>query len=49
MPDTNNDFVKFSDVYDGETLAAKNLNLGVARGELLTMLGPPAPARRRPS
>lgn len=43
MPSANDAFVEFSGVqktYDGETLVVKNLNLGVARGEFLTMLGP---------
>ncbi|WP_456748737.1 ABC transporter ATP-binding protein [Bradyrhizobium sp. USDA 4354] len=43
MPDTNDAFVKFSDIqktYDGETLVVKNLNLEIRRGEFLTMLGP---------
>ena len=36
-------FVKFADVqksYDGETLVVKSLNLDIARGEFLTLLGP---------
>jgi putative spermidine/putrescine transport system ATP-binding protein len=36
-------FVRFADVqktYDGETLVVKNLNLGIRKGEFLTMLGP---------
>jgi putative spermidine/putrescine transport system ATP-binding protein len=43
MPSTNPAFVRFADVqktYDGETLVVKNLNLGIGRGEFLTMLGP---------
>jgi len=36
-------FVEFANVqksYDGETLVVKDLNLGIDRGEFLTMLGP---------
>ncbi|MGY4335213.1 ABC-type Fe3+/spermidine/putrescine transport system ATPase subunit [Bradyrhizobium sp. LM2.9] len=36
-------FVKFCNVqktYDGETLVVKNLDLGIGKGEFLTMLGP---------
>lgn len=43
LRDSDNAFVKFSDIqktYDGEVLVVKNLNLGIARGEFLTMLGP---------
>ena len=35
--------VRFVDVqksYDGETLVVKNLNLDIAKGEFVTMLGP---------
>ena len=31
--------------YDGTTLVVKGLDLDVARGEFLTLLGPSAPAR----
>lgn len=40
---TDDAFVKFERVqksYDGETLVVKDLNVGIARGEFLTMLGP---------
>ncbi len=40
--------VRFREVqktYDGETLVVKDLNLDIAPGEFLTLLGPPAPAR----
>src|SRR5262245_57015924 len=36
-------YVQFTDVqksYDGETLVVKDLNLGIRRGEFLTLLGP---------
>ena len=39
----NKSFVKFEKVdksYDGEVLVVKNLNLDIAKGEFLTMLGP---------
>jgi len=39
----NDVFVEFARVqksYDGETLVVKDLNLGIGRGEFLTMLGP---------
>ena len=35
--------VRFTEIqksYDGESLVVKNLNLDVAKGEFLTMLGP---------
>jgi len=32
-------FLNVQKSYDGETLVVKNLNLDVARGEFLTMLG----------
>jgi putative spermidine/putrescine transport system ATP-binding protein len=38
-----NDFVVFDHVqksYDGSSLVVKDLNLGINRGEFLTMLGP---------
>ncbi len=38
-------FVNVQKSYDGETLVVKNLNLDIAKGEFLTMLGPSAPAR----
>ena len=34
------EFVEVQKSYDGETLVVKNLDLGIARGEFLTMLGP---------
>ncbi|MEX5726921.1 putative spermidine/putrescine transport system ATP-binding protein [Rhodovulum iodosum] len=40
---SDTDFVVFDRVqksYDGETLVVKDLNLGIGRGEFLTMLGP---------
>ena len=36
-------YVSFNEVqksYDGENLVVKDLNLGVRRGEFMTMLGP---------
>jgi putative spermidine/putrescine transport system ATP-binding protein len=36
-------FVRFDEIeksFDGETLVIKNLNLGIAKGEFLTLLGP---------
>ena len=42
----NSDYVRFINVqksYDGETLVVKNLNLDIARGEFVTMLGPSGP------
>ena len=33
-------FVEIQKSYDGETLVVKSLNLDVAEGEFLTMLGP---------
>lgn len=42
-PATVDGFVVFDRVqksYDGETLVVKDLNLGIAKGEFLTMLGP---------
>jgi putative spermidine/putrescine transport system ATP-binding protein len=41
--DTSGAFVAFDRVqksYDGETLVVKDLNLGIGKGEFLTMLGP---------
>ena len=41
-------FVNFIDVqksYDGETLVVKDLKLSIRRGEFLTLLGRPVPAR----
>ena len=32
--------------YDGEQLVVKDLNLDIAKGEFLTMLGPSVPARQ---
>ena len=46
----NNGFVVFEHVqksYDGETLVVKDLNLSIAKGEFLTMLGRRARARPR--
>ncbi len=43
MTDTNDAFVEFDRVqksYDGESLVVKDLNLGIGKGEFLTMLGP---------
>ncbi|MDF2234282.1 ABC transporter ATP-binding protein [Albimonas sp. CAU 1670] len=43
MNDSNDAFVEFDRVqksYDGETLVVKDLNLGIGKGEFLTMLGP---------
>ncbi|MEQ8965971.1 MAG: ABC transporter ATP-binding protein [Azospirillaceae bacterium] len=43
MAETGEAFVEFANVqksYDGETLVVKDLNLGIERGEFLTMLGP---------
>ncbi|WP_239688578.1 hypothetical protein [Aquitalea magnusonii] len=40
--------VRFKNVqksYDGETLIVKDLNLDIRKGEFLTLLGRPAPAR----
>jgi putative spermidine/putrescine transport system ATP-binding protein len=31
--------------YDGEALIVKDLNLDICKGEFLTLLGPPAPAK----
>ena len=44
MNDTSQSFVKFEKIdksYDGEVLVVKNLNLDIAKGEFVTMLGPP--------
>ncbi|MCB2115726.1 MAG: ATP-binding cassette domain-containing protein, partial [Rhodobacteraceae bacterium] len=41
-------FVAFEHVqksYDGETLVVKDLNLSIAKGEFLTMLGPSGSAK----
>jgi putative spermidine/putrescine transport system ATP-binding protein len=41
--DRQSDFVLFDHVqksYDGVTLVVKDLNIGIQRGEFLTMLGP---------
>ena len=43
MTDSRDAFVEFDRVqksYDGETLVVKDLNLGIGKGEFLTMLGP---------
>ena len=43
MNGSNDAFVEFDRVqksYDGETLVVKDLNLGIGKGEFLTMLGP---------
>lgn len=43
MTQQNDAFVRFSNVqktYDGETLVIKDLNLDIARGEFVTLLGP---------
>lgn len=43
MPKTADPYVRFHEVqksYDGEVLVVKNLNLDIAQGEFLTMLGP---------
>ena len=40
-------FLNVQKSYDGETLVVKNLNLDVARGEFLTMLGPRVRERRQ--
>ena len=40
---TSDSFVKFDKVdksYDGEVLVVKDLNVGIPKGEFLTMLGP---------
>ena len=47
--DQDDILVRFAEVqksYDGVSLVVKNLNLDIANGEFLTMLAPPAPARR---
>ena len=39
----NKSFVRFENIqktYDGETLVIKNLNLDIAKGEFVTLLGP---------
>ena len=43
MNSKKSDFVKFEQVdksYDGKTLVVKDLNLDIAEGEFITMLGP---------
>ena len=43
MNDTSQSFVQFEKIdksYDGEVLVVKNLNLDIAKGEFVTMLGP---------
>jgi putative spermidine/putrescine transport system ATP-binding protein len=45
---TDDNFVVFDGVqksYDGENLVVKDLNLSIAKGEFLTMLGRRGPAR----
>ena len=40
---SNKEFVKFENVdksYDGKVLVVKGLNLDIAEGEFITMLGP---------
>ena len=49
MPETDS-FVKFKKVdksYDGEILVVKDLNLDVAQGEFLTLLGPSGSGKQR--
>ena len=43
MSNNSNAFVKFDKIdksYDGEVLVVKDLNLDIAKGEFVTMLGP---------
>ena len=51
MPESNSEaLVRFENVqksYDGEVLVVKDLNLNIAKGEFLTMLGPSGSGKPR--
>ena len=52
MLDSSDPFVRFKGVqksYDGETLVVKDLNLDIAAGEFVTMLGPSWVPEKQPA